>query len=164
MSEVLQLFKPTDVIVEVAGKKEVIVFDMNAVLEMEKMYGSVDAVLKMLFSQASATYMVKVDGADVAIDSVTVNDTPLLQHLQSADAVAKSTIKDTINLLWIGLLHNHTKRDEDGEIISCDISKSTLREQLPFKKLAEVNTKIVTALIRDLIAPDSETNEGDVKN
>ena len=161
----LQLFKPTDIVLDVNGKKEKIVFDMNAVLELEKLYGSIDTVFKMLFTQAADNHVVKVAGVDTDINTITVDGSPLVQHLRVEDASTKSTIKDTINLLWVGLLHNHAKRDEDGEIISCDITKGMLRENISFKKqLAEVNTQIVSALIRDLIAPDNEEAQGEIKN
>lgn len=160
----LQLFKPNDIVVGIKDKKEKIVFDMNAVLEIEKVYGSIDTVFKMLFTQTTDNHVVKVNGIVADINTITVDDKPLIQHLQAEDASSKATIKDTINLLWIGLLHNHAKRDEDGEIISCDLPKSDIRESISFKKLAEVNTQIVSALIRDLIAPDEENNQGELKN
>lgn len=162
--QILQLFKPDDITIDISGKRERIVFDMDAILEMEKIYGSIDTVFKMLFSQTTDNHVVKVNGIDTDIHAITVDDTPLIQHLQVEDANAKSTIKDTINLVWIGLLHNHTKRDNDGEIISCDITKAQVRAGISFKKLAEVNMQIVSALIRDLIAPDKAEDQGEIKN
>lgn len=164
----LQLFKPSDIVIDIGGKKEKIKFDMNAVLELEAIYGSIDYVFKMLFSATNETHVVKVDGEEIDITKVTVDDAPLVQLLQkqdAADRAIKTTIKDTVALLWVGLLHEHAKRDEDGEIVSCDITKGMLRESISFKnQLAEVNTKIVSALIRDLIAPDNADNQGEIKN
>lgn len=153
---ILQLFKPDDITVELNGKKEALVYDMNAVLEIEEIYGSIDTVFKMLFSQAESTHTVKVNGEETDINTILVDEIPLIQFLQAEDNKAKSAIKDTINLLWIGLLHNHTKRDDDGDIISCDITKAQVRTGISFKKLAELNLQVVSALIRDLIAPDKE--------
>ena len=168
---VLRLFKKDDITIDFAGKKEAIIFDMNAVLELEAMYGSIDTVFKMLFSQAPADKpVIKVNGEIVDILSITVDDEPLIQRLQAINAhnaeQTKSGIKDTINLLWVGLLHNHAKRDEDGEIISCDLTRRMFRNELSFKnQLSEINTQIVSALIRDLIAPDSEETQGEaIKN
>ena len=70
--KVLQLFKPDDIVVEINNRKETIVFDMDAVLEIEKLYGSIDTVFKMLFSQATDNHVVKVNGIETDINTDTV--------------------------------------------------------------------------------------------
>lgn len=163
MNEKVLTFKPQNVVVELGGEKYSLVYDLNAFCELEKIYDSVDSILQLILGVSPVTDLDNVtykgeviDANDVVLANMTLPD-----YLASKNPVKQVKHQDTLNLLWAGTLHNHTEYDEDGEVIRYTITKQKLGSMVNFKNLREVNTKIVTAILRDLL-PDGEQGKNAV--
>lgn len=153
------IFKPDDVVVKLADDYEVrLIYDLNAFCELEKIYDSVDAVIQMVLGTQENVdpkkLLAQVKVGDMFIDgaTVTIAGTPLIDYLTKVHA-KQAKNEDTLNLLWAGCLHDAAKYDEHDEIVGYDISKSKLGSYVTFKNLREINSKIIVALLRDLIPP-----------
>lgn len=160
MNEDASVFKPDDVTVTIAGKEYRLIYDLNAFCEMEKIYDSVDSVLQMLLGVSTNTDLTKVTfkGAPVNAEDITVADLPLTAYIGKINKTKEAKHTDTLNLLWLGCLHDYTLYDEHEEIKGYSISKAKLGAGVTFKNLREVNGKILTAILRDLVPSDSVKN------
>lgn len=158
-------FKPKPVVVTLGGKEYTLVYDLNAYCEMETMYPSVDYVVQMLLGTpapdlAKVTYM---DGP-VQADDIKIDGQPLSQYISKLADTPKAKYKDTLNLLWLGVLHDHTEFDEDGEVVRYTIKKGVLGKDVTLQNLREVNQAIMTAILRDLLPALVGARQEDAKN
>lgn len=168
MNENAAIFKPDDITVTLGETVFRLVYDLNAFCELEKMYDSVDAVIQMVLGTTEDVNVdllatqVKVGDAFIEADKVTVAGTPIMEYVKKVH-VKQAKHADTLNLLWAGCLHDAAKYNEHGEIIGYNVSKQRLGANVTFKNLREVNSKIILALLRDLIpAKNAETPEQEV--
>lgn len=157
MNEKAAIFKPDDVTLQLSEELTVrLVFDLNAFCELEKLYDSVDAVIQMILGTQEAVDVnklktqVKCGDMFVDADTVTIAGTPLVDYLSKVH-VRQAKHEDTLNLLWAACLHDNARYNERDELTGYDISKRTLGSYVTFKNLREVNAKLITALLRDLI-------------
>lgn len=145
-------FKPRPVILELGGEEYELLYDLNAFCEMETMYDSVDSVIQMLMgSPAPDLDKVTYNDAPVNADEIMVDGKPLADYIAQLHNRTKAKYKDTLNLLWLGVLHNHTIYDEDGEVAKYTVTKAKLGHCVTLTNLREVNAKIMTAILRDLL-------------
>ena len=152
------IFKPQTVEVELCGEKYSIVFDMNAFIELEKIYGTIDAVIKKVLGKSKKEHIVK-DG-DTIIDAkdITVDGKPLDSILSELDASSKdATVTDTLNILYCGLMHDLAIFNEHDEITGYKVSKQKIASMINFKNLKDINVKLVVAFIQDLMPSEGET-------
>lgn len=162
MNATTTLFKPTDVVLKLgeAGdeKQYRLIYDLNAFCELEKMYDSVDSVLQMLLGVNETPDMNEVTykGEPVLAEDVQVAGTALASYIAKVNNKKEAKHADTLNLLWIGTLHDHAVYNDFDEITGYSISKAKLGAIVTFKNLREVNAKIVTAILRDLLPPVNE--------
>lgn len=158
-------FKPQPVIIHLGKNEEdeqdyELVFDLNAFCEMETMYESVDSVIQMLMgAPAPDLDKVKYNGAKVLAQDITVDGKPLSDYINQLANRSKAKYKDTLNLLWLGVLHDHTIYDEDGEVKKYTITKSKLGSMVTLTNIREVNAKIMTAILRDLLPALVKSNQ-----
>lgn len=162
------VFKPKPVELELNGEKYTLVYDLNAFCEMETMYDSVDTVINMLMG-TPAPDISKVTYCDAPCQSsdIKIDGKPLTEYIQRLSDTPKAKYKDTLNLLWLGVLHDHTKFTEDGEVAGYTVSKAKLGQGVTLTNLREVNQKIITAVLRDLLPAlvnASKSAGGDAKN
>lgn len=157
-----KVFKPEPVRLTLNDTAYTLVYDLNSFCEMEKMYDSVDEVIQMLLGRGAATSAtVTYCGAPALPDDILVDGKPLTEYIAEATKTRKVKHADTLKLLWLGILHDHGSFDEDGNLIGCDVSKAELGHAITFSNLREVNAKIITAILRDLIpavVPPDEKN------
>lgn len=161
-------FKPQPVMVTLGKPGEEqdyeLLFDLNAFCEMETMYESVDSVIQMLMgAPAPDLDKVKYNGAKVLAQDITIDGKPLSDYINQLANRSKAKYKDTLNLLWLGVLHDHTVYDEDGEVKKYTITKAKLGSMVTLTNLREVNAKIMTAILRDLL-PALVKNSQQTKN
>lgn len=154
-------FKPKPVMLTLGGTDYELIYDLNAFCEMETLYDSVDSVIQMLMG-APAPDLSKVtyNEAPVMPDDVKVDGKPLTEYINQLNNKTKAKYKDTLNLLWLGLLHDHTEYDADGEVSKYTITKAKLGSMVTLTNLREVNTKIMTAILRDLLPALVEAQTG----
>lgn len=157
MNENAAIFKPDDITLQLSDDLTVrLVYDLNSFCELEKIYDSVDAVIQMILGTQEAVDVdklktqVKCGDMFVDADTVTIAGTPLTEYLKKVH-VKQAKHEDTLNLLWAGCLHDAAQYNEHDELIGYNISKRRLGSYVTFKNLREVNAKIITALLRDLI-------------
>lgn len=157
MNEKAAIFKPDDITLQLSEELTVrLVFDLNAFCELEKLYDSVDAVIQMILGTQEAVDInklktqVKCGDMFVDADTVTIAGTPLVDYLSKVH-VKQAKHEDTLNLLWAACLHDAAQYNEHDEIVGYNISKRRLGSYVTFKNLREVNAKIITALLRDLL-------------
>ena len=147
------VFKPDPVKIVLGGTEYSLIYDLNAFCMMEKMYESVDAVIRMILGSPTVDVtQVTYNDAPVLADEIKVDGTPLSEFIARAvGAQSKATNADTRKLLWLGVLHDHATFDDDGNIASCDVTCGELGKHITFSNLGEVNAKIIAALVRDLV-------------
>lgn len=160
-----KVFKPEPVTVTLGDTTYNLVYDLNSFCEMEKMYNSVDEVIQMLLGRnvpdtANVTYC----GAPAMASDIMVDGEPLEKFIAEVTKTRKAKHSDTLNLLWLGVLHDHASYDDDGNIVKYDVSKAQLGRQVTFTNLREVNAKIMVALLRDLLPAVAKSDEGAAKN
>lgn len=149
-------FKPQPVLLKLGKPGEEqdyeLLYDLNAFCEMETMYESVDSVIQMLMG-APAPDLDKVtyNGAKVLAQDIMVDGRPLADYISQLANRSKAKYKDTLNLLWLGVLHDHTIYDQDGEVAKYTITKAKLGSMVTLTNLRDVNAKIMTAILRDLL-------------
>lgn len=145
-------FKPKPVVVKLGDQEFTLLYDLNAFCEMETMYESVDSVIQMLMG-APAPDLSKVTYNDAPVNAgeIAINGKPLAEYIQQLNNRTKAKYADTLNLLWLGVLHDHTEYDADGEVLKYTINKHTLGKLVTLQNLREVNAKIMTAILRDLL-------------
>lgn len=145
-------FKPKPVVLTLGGVEYTLLYDLNAFCEMETMYESVDSVIQMLMgSPAPDLDKVTYNDAPVNADEIMVDGKPLADYIAQLHNRTKAKYKDTLNLLWLGVLHDHTIYDEDGEVQKYTVTKAKLGHMVTLTNLREVNAKIMTAILRDLL-------------
>lgn len=145
-------FKPQPVVVELDGKEYTLLYDLNAFCTMETMYPSVDHVIQMLMGAPSPDLSkVTYNDAPVSASEIMVDGTPLADYIVRLDTRTQAKYKDTLNLLWLGVLHDHTEYDADGEVAKYTITRAQLGKKVTLVNLREVNQKIMTAILRDLL-------------
>lgn len=160
MNENAAVFKPDDVIVKIGDVDYRLIYDLNAFCEMEKLYDSVDSVLQMLLGTSGVPDLEKVTykGAEVDPNDVMIGTEFLTNYINRINKVKEARHTDTLNLLWLGCLHDYTEFDEHGEIKGYTLAKATLGSKVTFRNLREVNGKILTALLRDLVPSEEVKN------
>ncbi len=167
MNKEAALFKPEEVTVTLGGKEYMLIYDLNAFCELEKIYDSIDALLRMLLGGAELPTFEKVTYNDEVVEheTIKVDGVPLIDLLQKLEQLSKTDAEkqakhtDTRNLLWAGILHNHSEYNEDGDIVRYTITKSQVGSMVTFKNLRDINSKIIFAILRDLIPPSVEGDE-----
>ena len=155
------VFKPKPVELELNGEKYTLVYDLNAFCEM-------DTVINMLMG-TPAPDISKVTYCDAPCQSsdIKIDGKPLTEYIQRLSDTPKAKYRDTLNLLWLGVLHDHTKFTEDGEVAGYTVSKAKLGQGVTLTNLREVNQKIITTVLRDLLPAlvnASKDAGGDAKN
>lgn len=159
MSETASIFKPNDIIVELDEVKYRLYYDLNSFCEMEKVYESVDNVLQMLLGSNGPPKPTNVTycGAAVNAEEILIDEVPLTTFLAKVNMGKIAKNSDTINLLWMGCMHDHCVYDEYGEIKGYSITKAKLAAGVTFKNLREVNAKILVAILQDLLPNTDES-------
>jgi len=165
MNETANIFKPTPTEIVLGEEKYTLVYDLNAFCEMEKSYESVDSVLQMLLGNAAAVNTAKITYCDAPClaEDIKIDGNPLTAYLDKIANVKQAKNADTLNLLWLGCLHDHTEYDADGNVVKYTISKSHLGTLITFRNLRDVNAKIMTALLRDLVPAVDEAQGKNVE-
>lgn len=164
MNEKALVLKPDLIKVVLEGEEYAIKYDLNAFCEMEKLYDSVDDVLQMLLGTGVAPDMsaVEYNGCRCLADDVTIAGVPLSTYITKINGPKTAKHKDTLNLLWLGCLHDHVVYDDDGNVDHYTITKAQLGSKVTFLNLKEVNAKLVTSILRDLLpavaAAEAEKN------
>lgn len=163
MNEKAAIFKPDPVEVELAPDYKVtLVYDLNALCELEKIYDSIDQVIQMILGTNEDVdvnkLMTQVKCGDQFIEGkdVTIAGTPLMKYL-TAVHVKQARMTDTLNLLWAGTLHDNAKYDENDELIGYTVSKHKLGSYVTFRNMRVINAAIVTAILRDLVPAKNVT-------
>lgn len=114
------------IVVTLGGKDRVVKYDMNALAELETIYGSIEEAMKVLES---------------------------------------GKLKDVRNMLWAGICHEETKRDEDGDVIGYNIRPydvgAMIKSPSEIPKLAE---QIFTAISKDMNIDAEEVATEESKN
>lgn len=153
MNEKVLTFKPQPVTLTLGEETYVLYYDLNAFIEMEKIYDSVDSVIQMIMGQNKAPDLNEVmyNGVKCAAEDITIAGVLLTDYINKVDKPKTAKHSDTLNLLWLACLHDHTIYDDDGNVIKYTISKAHLGSLVTFANLKEVNAKIVAAILRDLI-------------
>ena len=165
MNATTTLFKPTDVILKLgeAGEEKQyrLIYDLNAFCELEKMYDSVDSVLQMLLGVNETPDMNEVTykGDKANATDIVIAGTPLEAYIKRVNNKKEAKHTDTLNLLWVGTLHDHAIYNEHDEISGYSISKAKLGALVTFKNLREINAQIVLAILRDLLPPQKDEEE-----
>lgn len=153
MNENVKVFKPEPVTITLGDKEYVLKYDLNAFCELEKYYDSIDDVLQMLLGTSSDVDLSRVtyNGITIAPDEVQIDGVPLTSYMAAQKKIRTAKHSDTLILLWAGTLHNHCRYGDDGEINGYTITRAELGKEIGFANLREVNGKIATAILRDLI-------------
>lgn len=114
------------IVVTLGGKDRVVKYDMNALAELETIYGSIEEAMKVLES---------------------------------------GKLKDVRNMLWAGICHEETKRDEDGDVIGYNIRPydvgAMIKSPSEIPVLAE---QIFTAMSKDMNIEAEEVATDESKN
>lgn len=162
-NELASLFKPDDIKVKLNDEEYRLVYDLNALCELEKQYPSVDHVLQMLLGTPETGNLGKVtyQGDTLDPEEVFIGDNTLAEYIMKNETADKAKHSDTLNLLHAGLLHDHTTFNEDGEVTGYTISKAKVGSMVTFKNLREVNAQIVMAILRDLLPPQDEESKNE---
>lgn len=150
------LFKSEPIEVTINNENYSLVYDMNAFIELEKIYGTVDNVIKKVLGKAKKEHVIKVDGVVTGADKVTVDDTPLSTFI-ATNETSDATTTDTINILYCGMMRDLAIYDEHDEIVGYKVSKRKIAAGITFKNLREVNMKLAMAFIQDLMPTAGET-------
>lgn len=155
-----QLFKPERIMIKLGDTEYELRFDLSAFCELEKTYRSTDELLQMLLGTAMNPDINKVTYCDAPVlaDDVKVDQVPLSAYIAKNTNTAKAGQQETLNLLWAGCLHNHQILNEQAEVTGYSITKAKLGSLVSLKNIAEVNAKIMEAILRDLI-PDQEKTQ-----
>lgn len=134
-----------------------IFFDMNSFIELEKIYGSVDAVLKLILGLSNNTEpVVKFNGGVIRAEEITV-DNELLTDLLTRQRTVTATYSDSLNFLYAGLMHDAAIYNADDEIVGYNIKKARLASNITFANIREINSKVVMAILKDLVLTPDET-------
>ena len=152
------IFKPQTVEVELGGEKYPIVYDMNAFIELEKIYGTIDAVIKKVLGKSRKEHEVKDGDTVINAKDITVDGKSLDVILAELDASSEdATTTDTLNILYCGLMHDLAIYNEHDELVGYKVSKHRIASMINFKNIKDINVKIVIAFIQDLMPSAGET-------
>ena len=153
-------FRPEPIKIELDGVEYTLVYDLNAFCELEKMYDSVDSVLQMLLGATSQPDMQKVTYLDesVAADTIKIAGVPLSAYVEKIVKLKDAKNTDTLNLLWLGVIHDYAEYDVKGDIKGYSITKATLGKGITLRNLRDVNQKILMTFLRDLLPSDEAKN------
>lgn len=152
------IFKPEHIEVELGGEKYPIIYDMNSFIELEKIYGNIDTVIKKVLGNSKKEHVVKDGDAIIDAKDITVDDKPLDKLLSEIDAASSdSTITDTLNILYCGLMHDLAIYNEHDEIVGYKVSKQKIGSMINFKNIKDINVKLVIAFVQDLIPSKGES-------
>jgi hypothetical protein len=153
MNETAAIFKPSVVSITLGDKEYTLKYDMNAFCELEKFYDSIDSIIQMLLGTGSEVNLgnVAYNGITIAPDDITIDKIPMSSFMKAQNQIKTAKHADTLRLLWAGTLHDHAIFDEYGEITGYTISRAELGKYIGFANLREVNNKIATAILQDLI-------------
>lgn len=151
------VFKPEPVQVTFGDNTYNIMFDMNAFVELEKIYSTVGSVIKKVLGNSKKEHIVTIDGKKVDPSTIMVDSAPLTQFLAKLDSeYSETTTSDTLNILYCGLMHDLAIYNEHDEIVGYKVSKQRIASYINFKNLKEINFKLVLAFIRDLVPSENE--------
>ncbi len=162
MNEKAAIFKPDDIVVTLSNGEDKVdyrlVYDLNCFCELEKIYDSVDTVLKMILGTPSTvldnvTYM----NAPANAEDIKIGDETLVEHITKITSARKAKYADTLNLLWAGCLHDAAIYNKFNEITGYSVTKAKLGSMIAVKDMQAINTKIAIAILRDLL-PDAPKN------
>ena len=152
------IFKPQTVEVELGGEKYPIVYDMNAFIELEKIYGTIDAVIKKVLGKSRKEHEVKDGDTVINAKDITVDGKSLDVILAELDASSEdATTTDTLNILYCGLMRDLAIYNEHDELVGYKVSKHRIASMINFKNIKDINVKIVIAFIQDLMPSAGET-------
>lgn len=151
------VFKPEPVQVTFGDNTYNIMFDMNAFVELEKIYSTVGSVIKKVLGNSKKEHTVTIDGKKADPSTIMVDSAPLTQFLAKLDSEdSETTTSDTLNILYCGLMHDLAIYNEHDEIVGYKVSKQRIASYINFKNLKEINFKLVLAFIRDLVPSENE--------
>lgn len=152
------VFKPQPVEITLGGETYSIAYDMNAFIELEKIYKNIDTVIKKVLGKSKKEHVIKIEDKEIKADTITVDDTPLSNILAKLDTEdSDTTTTDTLNILYCGLMRDLAIYNEHDEITGYKVSKARIASFINFKNLKEINVKLVVAFIRDLVPTDEES-------
>lgn len=149
------IFKPENITIELGGDTYSIVFDMNAFCELEKIYKTIDAVIKKVLGKSTQEHKVFYKDELVEASAITVDGKPLVSILATDDDSA-ATASDTLNILYCGLMHDLAIYNEHDEITGYKKSKREIASCITFKNIRDVNIKLAMAFIQDLVPTVAE--------
>lgn len=157
------LFRPDDVVITLQEQEYRLVYDLNAFIEIEKIYDSVDSVLQMLLGATDGELpVIMYEDKEIEPDNVFVGEITLSAFILGNMPKKRATKHaDTLNLLYIGLMHDYAIYNEHEEITGYSISKAKIGSMVTFSNLKEVTSKIVVAILKDLLPPREQE---EVKN
>lgn len=164
MAEVIanssSIFKPEPITIKLGDETYELVYDLNALCELEKYYSSVNVVLKKVLGSSRKEHKVAYKNNAVDAKDITVDNQPLSVILAGIDRdneeTSKTTATDTLNMLYCGILRGIAEYNEHEEITGYKKSKAAIAKHVTFRNLGEVNLKIATAIIRDLVPTEAE--------
>lgn len=163
MNKKASIFKPEIIKVNLGDKEYSLVYDMNAMIELEKLYDSIDDVIRLIMGNPVAELgpmQVTYNEAIVKADDIAIDGKPLTAYLAEKNKQKASTAKDTLNLLWAGILHENAVWEND-EVVGYTVKKNELASNISFRNIKDVNAKLVVAILQDLI-PQQDGNEKNV--
>ena len=161
MNEKTKLFKPNEVKVILGGEEYRLIYDLNAFCELEKIYDSIDEVLQMILGGADDpdTQKVTYNGAPINAEEIAIGEVALPVYIAKVNKRKVAKHSDTLNLLWAGLLHDHTIFDKEDNVTGYTITKAKIGSMVTFRNLREVNSQIVMAILQDLLPPKEAEEE-----
>lgn len=163
-----KFFKPDDIKVTLGDKEYRIVYDLNAFCELEKKYGSLDTILDLVLGKPSdVTVTVRMPSDDGQItlhdnfdtNNIVVGTTPLTALLPRLTEAKQSTLSDTLELLYAGLMHDTAIYNQHDEITGYSITKARIGSRVTLNNVREINSQIALALLRDLIPAQSDESK-----
>lgn len=155
-----KFFKPDDIKVTLGEKEYHLVYDLNAFCELEKKYGSIDKILDLVLgkpSEISVTVKVPTDDKNATTyenfdtNNIIVGTTSLTALLPRLTDTKQSTLSDTLELLYAGVMHDTAIYNQHDEITGYSITKARIGSYITLSNVREINGLIAMALLRDLI-------------
>lgn len=154
------IFKAEPITITLGDETYEIVYDLNALCELERYYSSVNVVLKKILGTSRKEHKIFYKDDEVKPQEITVDGQPLslvLANLdRNADEDAKTTATDTLNILYCGILRGIAEYNEHDEIVGYKKSKASIGKCITLRNMGEVNLKIATAIIRDIVPTEAE--------
>ena len=147
------IFKPEAITLELGGETYSLIFDMNAFCELEKIYRTINAVIKKVLGGSAKEHKVFYKDELIEANTITVDGKPLVSVLNELDKEANetATATDTINILYCGLMHDLAIYNEHDELIGYKKTKHEIASHITLSNLKEVNIKLVAAFVQDLV-------------